>query len=160
MEFDFITLIPPLLFALGDDGTHFNFFHLLNVRLQPQLQNLTPYGLEMLWMCYAQPDEGSFRHPHKGLASDVMLNEKMGIQLKIFTTVPLEPLLNICRSPKITRLRTSQFTLWFCSLRCIHSQCHCHGLLFWISVLTILSALITHGLFSVAMLQIRVLRCR
>ena len=78
----------PLLVSQVEDGGP-----------QPQLGNLPPYELPMLRVNDTQPHQTVLVHSHQTSSSHLLLQETLGVEMVIVTTVSPQPLLHVNHRP-------------------------------------------------------------
>ena len=66
---------------------------------QPQLGDLAPYELPVLRVDDAQPHEAVLVHSHQTAPSHLLLQETLGVEMIVITTVAPQPLLNVNHRP-------------------------------------------------------------
>ena len=78
----------PLLVSKVEDGGP-----------QPQLGNLAPYELPVLRVDDAQPHEAVLVHSHQTAPRHLLLQETLGVEMVVITTVSPQPLLHVNNRP-------------------------------------------------------------
>ena len=81
---------PPLLVPQIEDGGP-----------QSQLGDFTPYELPVLRVDDAQPHEAVLVHSHQTAPRHLLLQETLGVEMVVITTVSPQPLLHVNNRPAI-----------------------------------------------------------
>ena len=96
---------PPLLVPQIEDGGP-----------QPQLGNFSPYELSVLGVDDAEPHQAVLVHPDQAAASDLLLQEGLGVQMVVVATVSPQPLLDINNGPSnyLSKISATNFHSYHC----------------------------------------------
>ena len=99
----------PLLVSQVEDGGP-----------QPQLGNLPPYELPMLRVNDTQPHQTVLVHSHQTPSSHLLLQETLGVEMVIVTTVSPQPLLHVNHRPGRVNSHYPRFIVDFIILPLLH----------------------------------------